>query len=244
MTSLVMADTIGGFHEREISNQISRKQPDKVSSRTRIDEHWQVFLRLCLPLFDTSYHPSTKDEIIINSQKKRFISSYLESKGQTEVCSMGKWLGYMVELYHDGQWYNIDQWHRHANGQLRHHFLYTAPERDILSSAHDELALSRERICFSDLAAETQDIICAENPAFERSTFDSWDFFIWGSFSDLETLLQKLAAKENDKCISKDLLETLIFMIRNQVQIFQQTIPYSVADRSSEMPIRIIICEL
>ena len=57
-------------------------------------------------------------------------------------------------------------------------------------------------------------------------------------------LLQKLAAKENDKCISKDLLETLIFMIRNQVQIFQQTIPYSVADRSSEMPIRIIICEL
>lgn len=34
MTSLVMADTIGGFHEREISNQISRKQPDKVSSRT------------------------------------------------------------------------------------------------------------------------------------------------------------------------------------------------------------------
>lgn len=69
---------------------------------------------------------------------------------------MGKWLGYMVELYHDGQWYNIDQWHRHANGQLRHHFLYTAPERDILSSAHDELALSRERICFSDLAAETR----------------------------------------------------------------------------------------
>ena len=56
--------------------------------------------------------------------------------------------------------------------------LYTAPERDIFSSAHDELALSKERICFSDLAAETQDIICAENPAFERSTFDSWDFFI------------------------------------------------------------------
>ena len=106
-----------------------------------------------------------------------------------------------VTFSEGGRWYNIDQWHRHANGQLRHHFLYTAPERDILSSAHDELALSRERICFSDLAAETQDIICAENPAFERSTFDSWDFFIWGSFSDLETLLQKLAAKENDKCM-------------------------------------------
>lgn len=56
---------------------------------------------------------------------------------------MSKWLGYMVELYHDGQWFNIDQWHRHANGQLRHHFLYAAPERDILSSAHDELALSK-----------------------------------------------------------------------------------------------------
>lgn len=194
--------------------------------------------------FDTSYHPTTKDEIIINSQKKRLISSHLKSKGKTEVCSMGKWLGYMVELYHDGQWFNIDQWHRHANGQLRHHFLYAAPERDILSSAHDELALSKERICFSDLAAETQDIICAENPAFERSTFDSWDFFIWGNYSDLAALLQKIAEKENDKCASKSLLKTLNFKIQDQVQIFQHTIPYSVADRSSEMPIRIIVCEL
>ena len=153
--------------------------------------------------FDTSYHPTTKDEIIINSQKKRFISSYLKSKGQTEVCGMGKWLGYMVELYHDGQWFNIDQWHRHADGQLRHRYLYTAPERDIFSSAHDELALSKERICFSDLAAETQDIICAENPAFERSTFDSWDFFIWGSFSDLETLLQKKTINASQRTYSK-----------------------------------------
>ena len=194
--------------------------------------------------FDTSYHPTTKDEIIINSQKKRFISSYLESKGQTEVCSMSKWLGYMVELYHDGQWFNIDQWHRHANGQLRHHFLYAAPERDILSSAHDELALSKERICFSDLAAETQDIICAENPAFERSTFDSWDFFIWGNLADLEMLLQKSVENENDGYISKDLLKGLLVRIQDQIQIFRQTIPYFVTDRSSEMPIRIIICEL
>ena len=194
--------------------------------------------------FGTSYHPTTKDEIIINSQKKRFISSYLKSKGQTEVCSMGKWLGYMVELYHDGQWYNIDQWHRHANGELRHRYLYTAPERDIFSSAHDELALSKERICFSDLAAETQDVICAENPAFERSTFDSWDFFIWGNLADLEMLLQKSVENENDGYISKDLLKGLLVRIQDQVQIFQQTIPYSVTDRSSEMPIRIIICEL
>lgn len=194
--------------------------------------------------FDTSYHPTTKDEIIINSQKKRLISSHLKSKGQTEVCSMGKWLGYMVELYHDGQWFNIDQWHRHANGQLRHHFLYAAPERDILSSAHDELALSKERICFSDLAAETQDIICAENPAFERSTFDSWDFFIWGNLSDLEMLLQKPVENENDGYISKDLLKGLLVRIQDQIQIFRQTIPYFVTDRSSEMPIRIIICEL
>lgn len=116
---------------------------------------------------------------------------------------MSKWLGYTVELFSNGQWFNIDQWHRHANGELRHHFLYTAPERDILSSAHDELALSRERICFSDLAAETQDIICAENPAFERSTFDSWDFFIWGSFSDLETLLQKKTINASQRTYSK-----------------------------------------
>ena len=195
--------------------------------------------------FDTSYHPTTKDEIIISSHKKRFISSHLiKSKGQTEVCSMSKRLGYMVELYHDGQWFNIDQWHRHANGQLRHHFLYAAPERDILSSAHDELALSKERICFSGLAAETQDIICAENPAFERSTFDSWDFFIWGNLADLEMLLQKSVENENDGYISKDLLKGLLVRIQDQIQIFRQTIPYFVTDRSSEMPIRIIICEL
>ena len=195
--------------------------------------------------FDTSYHPTTKDEIIISSHKKRFISSHLiKSKGQTEVCSMSKWLGYMVELYHDGQWFNIDQWHRHANGELRHRYLYTAPERDIFSSAHDELALSKERICFSDLAAETQDIICAENPAFERSTFDSWDFFIWGNLADLEMLLQKSVENENDGYISKDLLKGLLVRIQDQIQIFRQTIPYFVTDRSSEMPIRIIICEL
>ncbi len=35
--------------------------------------------------FDTSYHPSTKDEIIINSQKKRFISS-----GNVKKCAVGK----------------------------------------------------------------------------------------------------------------------------------------------------------
>ena len=157
---------------------------------------------------------------------------------------MSKWLGYTVELFFDGQWFNIDQWHRHANGELRHHFLYTAPERDILSSAYYWLALSKERICFSDLATETQDIICAENPAFERSTFDSWDFFIWGSFSDLETLLQKLAAKEYDKCVSKSLLKSLNFKIQDQVLIFQQTIPYPTADWPPEMPVRIIICEL
>lgn len=115
---------------------------------------------------------------------------------------------------------------------------------NILSSAHDELALSRERICFSDLAAETQDIICAENPAFERSTFDSWDFFIWGNLSDLEMLLQKPVENENDGYISKDLLKGLLVRIQDQIQIFRQTIPYFVTDRSSEMPIRIIICEL
>lgn len=194
--------------------------------------------------FDTSYHPTTKDEIIINLRKKRWTSYLKKCNDETEVCSMGKWLGYMVELYYDGQWFNIDQWHRHASGELKHHYLYAAPERNILCSAHDELALSKERIHFSELAAETQAIICAENPAFERSTFDSWDFFIWGSFSDLETLLQKLAAKENDKCVSKNLLKSLNFKIRNQIQIFQQTIPYPTADWPSEMPIRIIICEL
>lgn len=194
--------------------------------------------------FDTSYHPTTKDEIIINLHKKRWTSYLNKCNDKTEVCSMSKWLGYMVELYYDGQWFNIDQWHRHANGELRHHFLYAAPERDILSSAHDELALSRERIHFSELAAETQDIICAENPAFERSTFDSWDFFIWGNYSDLAALLQKIAEKENDKCVSKNLLKTLNFKIKDQVRVFQHTIPYSVADRSSEVPIRIIVCEL
>ena len=121
---------------------------------------------------------------------------------------MSKWLGYTVELFSNGQWFNIDQWHRHANGELRHRYLYTAPERDIFSSAHDELALSKERICFSDL------------------------------------LLQKPVENENDGYISKDLLKGLLVRIQDQIQIFRQTIPYFVTDRSSEMPIRIIICEL
>ena len=74
---------------------------------------------------------------------------------------MGKWLGYTVELCFDGQWFNIDQWHRSASGKLKHRYLHTAPERDILSSPYDELALLKKRISFSDLAASTQDIICA-----------------------------------------------------------------------------------
>lgn len=75
---------------------------------------------------------------------------------------MGKWLGCTVELCFDGQWFNIDQWHRSASGKLKHRYLHTAPERDILSSPYDELALLKKRISFSDLAASTQDIICAE----------------------------------------------------------------------------------
>ena len=157
---------------------------------------------------------------------------------------MSKWLGYTVELFFTGQWFNIDQWHRHANGQLRHRYLYTAPERDILSSAYYWLALSKERICFSDLAAETQDIICAENPAFERSTFDSWDFFIWGSLADLEALLQKPVKNEDDKCISKTLLKELVFKIQDQISFFQQTIPHWINNWSPETSVRIIICEL
>ena len=194
--------------------------------------------------FDTSYHPTTKDEIIINLRKKRWTSYLKKCNDETEVCSMGKWLGYMVELYYEGQWFNIDQWYRHASGELKHHYLYAAPERNILCSAHDELALSKERIPFSELSAETQAIICAENPAFDHSVFDSWDFFIWGNYSDLAALLQKLAERENDKCVSKNLLKTLNSKIKDQVQIFQRTIPYSVTGRSSEMPVRIIICEL
>lgn len=203
-----------------------------------------TLFRWVFHFFDTSYHPTTKDEIIINLRKKRWIPYLKKCNDEMEVCSMGTWLGYMVELYYNGQWFNIDQWYRHASGELKHHYLYAAPERNILCSAHDELALSKERIHFSELAAETQAIICAENPAFDRSIFDSWDFFIWGNYSDLAVLLQKLAERENDKCVSKNLLKTLDFKIKDQVRIFQQTIPYSTADWPSEMPIRIIICEL
>lgn len=130
---------------------------------------------------------------------------------------MGKWLGYTVELCFDGQWFNIDQWHRSASGKLKHRYLHTAPERDILSSPYDELALLKKRISFSDLAASTQDIICAENPAFERSSFGAWDFFIWGSLADLEALLQKPVKNEDDECISKTLLKELVFKIQDQI---------------------------
>ena len=204
-----------------------------------------TLFRCVFHFFDTSYHPTTKDEIIMNLRNRRSWTSFSKKcNGETEVDSMGKWLGYMVELYYNGQWFNIDQWYRHASGELKHHYLHAAPERNILCSAHDELALSKERIPFSELSAETQAIICAENPAFDHSVFDSWDFFIWGNYSDLAALLQKLAERENDKCVSKNLLKTLNSKIKDQVQIFQRTIPYSVTGRSSERPVRIIICEL
>ena len=54
----------------------------------------------------------------------------------------------------------------------------------------------------------------------------------------------KSVENENDGYISKDLLKGLLVRIQDQIQIFRQTIPYFVTDRSSEMPIRIIICEL
>ena len=157
---------------------------------------------------------------------------------------MGKWLGYTVELCFDGQWFNIDQWNRSASGRLRHRYLHAAPERDILSSPYDELAFLKKRIRFSDLAASTQDIICAENPAFERSSFGAWDFFIWGSLADLEALLQKPVKNEDDKCISKTLLKELVFKVQDQISFFQQTIPNWITNWSPETSVRIIICEL
>ncbi len=46
---------------------------------------------------------------------------------------MSKWLGYTVELFSNGQWFNIDQWHRHANGELRHALsVYRARTRYLL----------------------------------------------------------------------------------------------------------------
>ena len=128
--------------------------------------------------------------------------------------------------------------------QLKHRYLHTAPERDILSSPYDELALLKKRISFSDLAASTQDIICAENPAFERNSFGMWDFFIWGSLADLEALLQKPVKNEDDKCISKTLLKELVFKIQDQISFFQQTIPHWINNWSPETSVRIIICEL
>ena len=157
---------------------------------------------------------------------------------------MGKWLGYTVELRFDGQWFNIDQWNRSASGRLRHRYLHAAPERDILSSPYDELALLKKRIRFSDLAASTQDIICAENPAFERSSFGAWDFFIWGSLADLEALLQKPVKNEDNQYISKTLLKELVFKIQDQISFFQQTLPHWITNWSPETSVRIIICEL
>lgn len=199
----------------------------------------------CTFHFGASFRPATKDEIIKNTCKKAFTTPYRErGKVPAEAYHMGKWLGYTVELCFDGQWFNIDQWHRSASGKLKHRYLHTAPERDILSSPYDELALLKKRISFSDLAASTQDIICAENPAFERSSFGAWDFFIWGSLADLEALLQKPVKNEDDKCISKTLLKELVFKIQDQISFFQQTIPHWINNWSPETSVRIIICEL
>lgn len=199
----------------------------------------------CMFHFGTSFCLATKDEIIKNTCKKTFTTSYRERcKVPAEAYHMGKWLGYTVEFCSDGQWFNIDQWHRAASGKLRHRYLYTAPERDILSSPYDELALLKKRISFSDLAVSTQEIICAENPAFERSAFNAWNFFVWGNLADLETLLQKPVKNEDDQYISKTLLKEFVSKIQDQIKFFQQTIPHWSTNWSLETPVRIIICEL
>lgn len=195
--------------------------------------------------FGTSFRPVTKDDIIKNTCKKTFTTSYRERcKVPAEAYHMGKWLGYTVEFCSDGQWFNIDQWHRSASGKLRHRYLHTAPERDILSSPYDELALLKKRIRFSDLAVSTQDIICAENPAFARSSFDAWDFFIWGSLADLEALLQKPVKNEDTQYISKTLVKEFVLKIQDQISFFQQTLPHWITSWSPETSVRIIICEL
>ena len=193
----------------------------------------------------TSFRPVTKDGIIKNTYKKTFTTSYRERyEVPAEAYHMSKWLGYTVEFCSDGQWFNIDQWHRSASGKLRHRYLHTAPERDILSSPYDELALLKKRISFSDLAASTQDIICAENPAFERSAFDAWDFFVWGSLADLEALLQKPVKNEDTQYISKTLVKEFVLKIQDQISFFQQTLPHWITSWSPETSVRIIICEL
>lgn len=99
----------------------------------------------CTFHFGTSFRPATKDEIIKNTCKKAFTTPYRErGRVPAEAYHMGKWLGYTVELCFDGQWFNIDQWHRSASGRLRHRYLHAAPERDILSSPYDELALLKK----------------------------------------------------------------------------------------------------
>ena len=174
----------------------------------------------CTFHFGTSFRPATKDEIIKNTCKKAFTTPYRErGKVPAEAYHMGKWLGYTVEFCSDGQWVNIDQWHRSASGKLKHRYLHTAPERDILSSPYDELALLKKRISFSDL-------------------------FIWGSLADLEALLQKPVKNEDDECISKTLLKELVFKIQDQISFFQQTIPHWINNWSPETSVRIIICEL
>ena len=106
-------------------------------------------------------------------------------------------------------------------------------------------AMEKVRLQTDDiLYMEIEDYFTFEYLSPHLDGFDSWDFFIWGNLSDLEMLLQKPVENENDGYISKDLLKGLLVRIQDQIQIFRQTIPYFVTDRSSEMPIRIIICEL
>lgn len=74
----------------------------------------------CTFHFGTSFRPATKDEIIKNTCKKAFTTPYRErGKVPAEAYHMGKWLGYTVEFCSDGQWFNIDQWHRSASGKLK-----------------------------------------------------------------------------------------------------------------------------
>jgi hypothetical protein len=124
----------------------------------------------CTFHFGTSFRPATKDEIIKNTCKKAFTTPYRErGKVPAEAYHMGKWLGYTVELCFDGQWFNIDQWHRSASGKLKHRYLHTAPERDILSSPYNEDDKCISKTLLKELVFKIQDQI-----SFFQQTIPHW----------------------------------------------------------------------
>jgi len=154
---------------------------------------------------------------------------------------MGVWYCFMVEAKYGDKWFNIDHWCRCADGTMKHQYLLAAAERDLFSCDYDELAITKGPLRFCELAPTTQEIIRMRNPAFSRSSLDTFEFCLWGDVNDFERLLEKKVEEPEYPEITKAYLQSKAEILRNELQFFHRSILYERGETHREIETRIIV---